>query len=146
MPSKNLTALFGLAFLLVCCAGSVKAQEWIPKRVVGMDYPELASRARIEGKVEVVCMINSDGSVALTMESGNPILSEPARTNASKWLFTGKSQSDLLGKAILNYEFKLKGKPSRRPESQFVFEYPDKIEITSGYWNLDMEQSQSPKR
>jgi len=147
MSSKRSTILLGIAFLLICYVESVKAQEWIPKKVVGMDYPVIASRARIEGKVEVICMINPDGSVAsTTIESGNPILSKPARDNASKWIFNGKPKSDLLGKVTLFYEFKLDRKPSQNPKSQFVYEYPDKIEITSGYGALELYQSKSQKR
>jgi TonB family protein len=126
----------GLAFFLLCCAASAKAQ-WIPKRIVGMDYPELAWKARIQGQVEVVCIINSNGSVVETKVEGNPhpLLAPQARQNASSWTFAGSSDGGKLGGVTLIYTFALRADKCKDPCSRFVFEYPNKVSVTSGLWD-----------
>jgi TonB family protein len=117
------------------CTHSLNTQQWIPKRIIGMDYPHLARAARIEGRVEVLCRINPDGSVAFTWVSGDPhpFLARAAAENASGWaLMAGSSTGQLPETVRLIYTFKMEeniSKPmdatvTHHPAREFVFEYP----------------------
>ena len=129
-----------LAISIALCSMSCRKPEiWIPRRVVGMEYPELCSRARIEGQVRVACQINPDGAVISTLVDGkaHPLLSKPAQENAMKWIFMKDNNSnDSNNTVVLIYSFKMEGKGSNRPRSQFVFEYPNSVKIQSDFWNI----------
>ena len=140
MRKGNLLVSLGTIFVALCSAQCANTQRWVPKRIVGMDYPELASRARIQGRVEITCVIQSEGSVASTMAAGDPhrVLSKPAQENAMKWVFmTNSGVRHSTGTVVLIYSFKLEGKGSDHPRSHFVFEYPNSVNITSEFWNIN---------
>jgi TonB family protein len=139
VKKRILTTILSLVFVLGCCAESAKAQ-WIPKRVVGMDYPKLARMARIEGRVEIACTINSDGSVASIKPIGNPhpLLLKTVEENAFKWKFMrtsdlGRSQST----ATLTYSFTMERTGSAHPVRTFAFEYPSSVILTSEQCELE---------
>jgi hypothetical protein len=67
---KLVSALIALTSLLCACGHS--QQKWVPTTVVGMDHPALGRAARIEGQVEVICMVNPDGTVVSTKVIGDP--------------------------------------------------------------------------
>ncbi len=137
-----------IAFMMFC-AHTLNAQQWIPKRIVGMDYPHIARGARIEGKVEVVCTLNPDGSVAFVKvtEGPNPILVRAVKENALKWTFMAGSITGQLPETItLVYTFKMEKKVSQpmdasaspnSPGRQFIYEYPSSIKINSEYCMLE---------
>jgi TonB family protein len=140
--------ILGMAFMSFS-VHSLFAQPLIPKRIVGMDYPHLARAARIEGKVEVVCTLKADGSVASTRvnEEAHPILADAAKENASMWIFMADTDKSQLSQSItLIYSFKMQYKvpqpmdataPYHRPARQFVFEYPSSVKINSEYCSLN---------
>jgi hypothetical protein len=137
MPSKTLTIILSLAFLLIGCAESAKAQ-WIPKRVVGMEYSELAATARMQGQVEILCTINSDGSVASTkvIKTPWPLLADYAQENAKKWLFYKGSASTEQNTFLLKNAFQLEGEGTDHPQNRFVFEYPNHVIVSSDNRNI----------
>ena len=143
MHKKRLSILFGLALFLVCYMGSAKAQEWMPKRIVGMDYPELAASAKVQGQVEISCTIKPDGSVvsAEVIGTAQPLLSDYAKENAMKWLFLDKNGSGQLGTFVLRYTFSFDGNLGHF-SSQFVFEYPNRISISTGYRLVRTDKSE----
>ena len=130
-------------------ANDKTAQQWVPKRIVGMDYPHLARAARIEGLVQVVCSINPDGSVASARVTGNPnpILAKAARENAFSWTFMGASGGGQSREAVtLVYSFKMEKKifqpmdptePVHHPAREFIFEFPFMVKISSEYCALE---------
>ena len=155
LMNRIMFVLIGTALFAVACACGIStraqsgsAQEWIPRRIAGMDYPVLARSARIEGQVQVVCTLNRDGSVASTKITGNPhpILASAAMKNASAWMFMAASGTGQLPKtATLVYSFKMEKSISQpmdpsiphHPARQFVFEYPSSVKVGSEYCLLE---------
>jgi len=119
----------------------VFAQDWIPERVVGMNYPPLAAHARRQGTVTLQCRIGEDGLVKSVKTisdseqlSGN-LLSQAAEDNATKWKFGRPkaiaSVSGTSGIVVLKYTFVLEGDSRACPKALFVFEYPDSVTVTA---------------
>jgi TonB family protein len=135
MPPKILTPFLCLGLIVGWYSPSAMAQDWIPKKIVGLQYDELAATAKIQGEVEVSCIINPDGTVALSKVISTPhqLLVKSVEENAKKWVFSEKSGSGTKGTVLLKYTFVLEGE-SDRPQSQFVFEYPDHVVVTREYW------------
>src|SRR5262245_22853852 len=123
---------------------SLWAQEWSPKRIVGMKYPPLAAQARLEGVVNLRCVIDQEGRVESSkIESGsNPantiqeVLGEAAKLNVVKWRFSKNAPESASGapEVVVRYFFKLVGErcSNGRLEQEFVFEYPNSVFVTSG--------------
>uniref|UniRef100_A0A7V1EIJ2 Energy transducer TonB n=1 Tax=candidate division WOR-3 bacterium TaxID=2052148 RepID=A0A7V1EIJ2_UNCW3 len=76
------------------------------------EYPELARKAGIEGKVIVEAIVDTDGSVIgakIFKSSGNPMLDEAAIAAARRSKFTPAKQRDMFVRVRVNipFEFKL---------------------------------------
>ena len=100
-------------------------------RIVGVNtYNNLARAAYIQGRVEIKCELDKDGSVIRTkVISGHPLLLQMAEDNLAEWKFTRSNDpnQDGIREASFVYEFQL-GEPTRdRPRIDFVFEYPNHI-------------------
>lgn len=80
-------------------------------RKVEPEYPELAKRAGIEGRVVVKALVNEEGKVidAIILQSTNPIFDEPALTAARNFLFKPGRQRDLPVKVwvVIPFRFEL---------------------------------------
>jgi protein TonB len=75
------------------------------------DYPELARKAGIEGRVTVKVLINTKGDVEkVELVKGHPMLNDAAMEAAKKWKFTPGKQRDRFVKVWMNIpiDFKLK--------------------------------------
>lgn len=127
-----------LIYWLVLAGQDVSAQEWTPQRVVGMNYPALAAQSRTQGTVELSCSLDADGAVVgvkvLSANGPNPaLLSSAASQNATKWKFRRRNQQEgTASTARLVYIFTMPEQASReRPRSEFAFEYPDSVFVTS---------------
>jgi protein TonB len=62
-----------------------------PRRIHGTApvYPDLARRARVQGKVVLECVIDTDGRVTdLHVVSGNPLLAEAATEAVRRWAYS----------------------------------------------------------
>lgn len=124
-----------LALLIVAC-GAVRATEpaWRVEWLTSLEYPRLATLARIEGTVELRCEIAEDGSVkAVTVRSGHEILAKGARENAMRWRFAKATDSRLDPEndvVTLVYVFRLTGicKRASCPTS-FSFQFPNLVTV-----------------
>jgi TonB family protein len=118
----------------------------LPKRIVGMEYPALAAQARIQGTVELKCVIDRNGLVESTKiesvsgpvsEGGiRGILGEAAHKNAKEWKFGSSSAApgSIPSTVTIKYSFKLvelDGCPQGKRWQEFAFEYPDSVFVTS---------------
>ncbi|MEW5980532.1 MAG: energy transducer TonB [Acidobacteriota bacterium] len=92
-------------------------------------YNNVARAAGIQGKVEIECEIDGNGSVVRTkVLSGHPLLAGTAQENLVQWKFTNSIE---VREATFVYEFQL-GEPTRdRPRVDFVFDYPNHITVTA---------------
>ena len=130
------------AFLLLIASPQSIVSDWTPKRIFGMDYPVLAARARVEGQMEITCTIKPDGSVESAVPSWparpHPLLVKFAEENAKRWLFK-KNTSSTANRITLSYTFRMESKGSYRPRSEFIFEYPNHVIVTSELYNLETE-------
>ena len=116
------------------------AQGWQPKRMVGLEYPPLATLVRVQGTVKLGLMIDSDGSVSSTKllsdleTSGHKLLSDAAQLNALKWKFAKLDPGDASGSVdtfIVTYTFRLSGITRGKRNQEFVVEYPSSVLVTS---------------
>jgi len=75
------------------------------------EYPELARKAGIEGKVIVEAIVDTDGSVIgakIFKSSGNPMLDEAAIAAARRSKFTPAKQRDMFVRVRVNIPFDFK--------------------------------------
>jgi TonB family protein len=131
-----------LALLIVAC-GAVPAAEpvWRVQWLTSLEYPRLATLARIEGTVELRCEIAQDGSVkAITVRSGHDLLAKGARTNAMKWRFAKARDSGLESEndfVTLIYVFRLTGTCVKACcPTEFSFQSPNlvTVETAAPHW------------
>jgi TonB family protein len=135
---KYLLAAFAL-YLVVGCK-ILFAQDWVPQKVVGMNYPPLAVQARRQGVVTLECRIGEDGlvksvkTISTSEQRSGTLLSSAAEYNVTQWKFrrlkTG-SVSDTSSTVLLKYTFVLQGDSRDCPRGHFVFEYPGSVTVTS---------------
>jgi periplasmic protein TonB len=76
-----------------------------PRRIRGGApiYPEIARRARIQGKVVLECVIDTDGRVTdLRVVSGNPLLADAAADAVRRWIYSPTRLNGQPIRVILN--------------------------------------------
>jgi TonB family protein len=136
---------FMIALISLWFPSFIRAEDWLPKRIVGLGYPALAAQARIQGIVTLKCRIGKGGFVESTkIESvSGPvptgrirgILGEAAQKNVKEWRFT--RSTDDFGSAdstvTVEYHFKLRedGCSETNRKQDFAFEYPGSVFVTS---------------
>lgn len=121
----------------------VLGQDWIPRRIVGMDYPALAAQSRTEGMVKLKCVLDSQGRVTSTtilevisaQKPAEGLLGQAARENAAKWKFMLRNEGPITASSdksvTLIYNFKLEGATFNRRRVDFAYEYPNAVFVTS---------------
>ena len=80
-----------------------------PRRIHGIapPYPELARRARVQGKVVLECVIDERGRVRdLRVVSGHPLLADAAAEAVGAWLYTPTTLNGQAIAVILNVTVK----------------------------------------
>ena len=112
---------------------------WIPTRIPALRYPALGLQARIEGKVHLQVSVGADGSVSgIKVISGQPVLAKAAQENMKLWKFGSTSnKSAEVGGIDFTYVFKLEGTAVSTPMTDFLYEYPGHVTVTSQpqHWN-----------
>ena len=110
-------------------------------KVVSMEYPRIATMARITGNAVLRVRIDSNGKVlSATGLSGHPILVKGAKANIMLWRFAaGKSAGEKAESDFdFTYVFKLKGvSHSDRTCSSLIYEYPNKVTVVSDAFPLE---------
>ena len=128
-----------LRILIVCFAllaiGAAESEsEWVPVRVVGIDYPVLARQSRTAGIVRVQCDIASDGSVAkATITSGSLLLGSSILEGIGDWRFQ-KAPSTVRprsNRVTLTVTFILRDATTMHTKTQFVYDYPYNVTVVS---------------
>jgi TonB family protein len=95
-------------------------------------YPPLARQASIQGRVEVLVQIGSDGKViSVKAKSGHPLLLQAALDNAKTWRFAPTRTEE-----TLVYEFKIAEKAATSDDPYYkygriIFRPPNSVEIDS---------------
>lgn len=104
-----------------------------PVRIASMRYPPLCDKARIDGTVVLLVRIGSDGTV-LSADSleGRPLLVKAAGENVKSWKFSKAcAAGNAAGHVRLTYVFRLREEANGPSPTDFVFEYPNKVIVTS---------------
>jgi TonB family protein len=124
-----------LAIWLIAAAVPLCAQDWTPKRVVAItDYAPLARQARIQGDVEVRCVLEADGTVANAEAiSGHPLFKEQARQNAMLWKFQRSGPPRENNTVTLKYQYRLEGELKYKSRTSFLVDLPDTVQIVASY-------------
>jgi hypothetical protein len=108
--------------------------ELMAKRIVGLEYPWFARFGVIQGVVEVLATISSDGSVqSVRALSGPSPLVVAAKESVSKWSFTGcPSGSDKCEIKIV-FSFVLRGScdAASHCPSEFELDLPDRVKVSA---------------
>jgi protein TonB len=95
--------------------GNIQESKLIRK--VEPVYPELAKRARVQGKVVLVVTVDEEGSVAdINIASGHPLLDEAAVTAVRQWkysptLLNGEPVS-VIATVTVTFSFTASGEPA----------------------------------
>ena len=123
---------------LLALAG-VACGTWVPTVIVSPTYPVLATHARIEGRVDLRLQVNRDGHIAaVRVLTGNKILAAVASGNIKNWRFSLPCKTPPAESIFeFTYEFRLRGIAESRPPTEFVYEHPYKVFVTSEalHWN-----------
>ncbi len=96
--------------------------------VESLDYPRDALFAQIQGDVNIAVEIGSDGQVkSAAAASGHSILRHAAEENVRKWEFpVGEA-----GRLKITYQFRLQDPPILTPRTECIFDFPDRVTISS---------------
>jgi hypothetical protein len=119
------------------------------KRVIGIDYPWFARMAVLQGDVELIATISTEGTVTrVRIISGPEPLALPAKATLSRWQFTGCTSEQRECEARFVLSFVLNGScASENCPSTFEVDFPGKIIVTSkriGHVMTDTTKTQSP--
>lgn len=144
MPPTGFFRLLLLLLLFPFMSSKDESANWIPSRVLGMSYPQVARAARIDGLVEAKCMLGQDGSVsAIEIVSGHPLLIAGVKANLLQWTF-GRDKAinvddKLPNEVVVEYRFQLKGNCDKynRCKEEFWYEVPNHVTIVSEMPNLN---------
>jgi TonB family protein len=103
-----------------------------PRRVVAFDYPVLGRKAHIEGSVELVVTVNSEGVVEqVKLRSGSEVLGGPAAAAVSRWSFSGCA---VACEVKLLFSFVLEGGACNLDQNcprDFIVDLPDHVLVRS---------------
>jgi TonB family protein len=103
-----------------------------------MEYPSLAQSARIQGKVELVATISSEGAVGrVRVMSGKGPLAIAASDTLSRWQFAGCADRYRGCEIKVVFSFVLSGTCAvgAHCRTDFVADLPDTVEVRSGVWD-----------
>lgn len=122
-------------FLLVSSCGlpAVCQEEVYLKRIIGLNYPRLASLAHVQGKVELLVRIGTDGTVVgVSVVSGHDLLAAPAREALSHWSFSPSKERSGVRQMRLAVLFVLEGECDvARCVTDFVVDLPATVTVRS---------------
>lgn len=104
--------------------------------VKSLDYPVLGLQAQISGMVHLHAKIDSKGAVVdVSVVSGNEVLASAAVRNLKTWKFLsplrGADENVLPQTVEFHYLFKLQGETSSCPKTDFLYEHPNRVTVTS---------------
>jgi TonB family protein len=135
------TLFFLIMLMIRASSPASECENYSPEKIVKMNYPPLATLARIEGEVKFQCTVGNDGSVISTEVLSSPgskppseVLLKAAKKNISQWRFVRKDESKCeCHNVLMIYKFQLKGiaKRSRSPRTTFAFEPPNRVLVTA---------------
>ena len=96
--SGNSLRIWTAALVLVGTSiGATRSQAQEGRKVLSQaqpDYPELAKRLRLQGKVKVQVIIGTDGIIKNTkIVGGNPVLVESTLEALKKWKYAPGSET-----------------------------------------------------
>ncbi|MBY0508429.1 MAG: energy transducer TonB [Bryobacteraceae bacterium] len=133
----SLAVLLGIVVTL-----SAQTFDWNVRKIVSLEYPDVAAQARLEGSVDLECSFTADGYVKSTrVIQGKHILAKAAQDNLRKWRFQRVpvvAPGDAWDTMVLHYDFRLSSKSCVRSvcPTTFRFEYPNTVtvEIDAPHW------------
>jgi len=100
-----------------------------------LNYNPLARQARIQGKVQVLVTVSSDGRVVSARAgSGHRLLRQEAENNVQKWVFSPGEERTF----EVSYEFRLE-EPDiyYEPHSRVTFDLPERVLVVSNFQTID---------
>ena len=117
------------------------AQDWLPTRIVGIDYPVLAIQARISGRVRIKCLLDENGKVLSTeilelsgtSKGLRDLLGKAAQENAAQWSFSRSTSVKEEQPSIVityDFEFQTKANPAYL-RSKFIFDFPHSVHVVA---------------
>ncbi len=141
----NLRTIIVVSVLFFACP--LHSQDWMPSRIVGIDYPVLAIQARIAGTVKIKCILDEDGKVVSTeildvagTKGTRELLGKAAQDNAMKWVF-GRQNLREQRSALINYHFEFEVRPSPAYlRSRFIFDFPQSVRVIAEIPNLQISK------
>jgi hypothetical protein len=116
----------------VCQPPQAPQPQLAMKRVIGIDYPWLARMAVLQGDVDLVATISTEGTVTrVRITSGAESLALSAKAALLKWQFTGCTSTHGECEARFVVSFVLNGScDSEDCHSTFQVDFPGKITVT----------------
>lgn len=134
MNTRGMLAVLTLAVGLM----GADVNDWYATRVQSVDYPLLGLQARESGIVRLRAHVDDAGVVTeVSVISGNSLLARTAAENLKRWRFARHSTSSgaqsgrVAGDVEVTYDFRLVGETNSTPKSEFVYEYPNRVTLTS---------------
>jgi TonB family protein len=130
-----MTMRFFLFFAISAALSGADSSSWIPTRIAALQYPVLGLQAQLQGNVILKLLVDADGNVNnVEVVKGNPVLAGAARDNIKIWKFGRICANDRPNEPSqieFKYVFQLEGVIESNPRTDFEFEYPNKVTVTS---------------
>jgi|GEM_PF-5478855 len=129
-----MTRTIWLALLITGLALGSENPNWIPSRIVSIDYPLLAIQSKTYGNVEIECVLRRDGTVEnARVVSGSQLLGNFIVRGIREWKFMPNTigPNPSAGLLSLYFEYKLGEGADGNPKSSFVYDYPNHFTISS---------------
>lgn len=122
----------GLAWIVFFAAfGAIGGlPPWAVQRVVGLEYPRHALVTRLQGTVELLCVMGNDGKVIrVDRISGNEELAAAGIRNARNWKFRRIESGEGGYKLVYHFQIRIVTALTRTPRFRFVM--PGDVFITA---------------
>jgi TonB family protein len=135
---KMKTVICALSILMFFDVAVLPAQDWLPTRIVGIDYPVLAIQAGISGTVRIKCILDEDGKVLSAEILGvgpsngiRSLLAPAAQQNALRWVFSKSNPvAQQQRSTVITYDFRFEANPNPNYlRSRFIFDFPQSVHI-----------------
>lgn len=117
--------------------GAAAPGGWCAAKIQALNYPALGLQARISGVVRLELHISANGSVSGTrILAGNQVLAQAAEQNVKGWKFMRctlrETETAVPGDdVVFSYDFRLVGEAQSAPKTEFVYEHPNRVTVTS---------------
>lgn len=125
--------IFSIVLLVLTCCFAQGPPRRVQRLQALTRYPVLARAARIQGIVKLRCTLDADGRVTeIKTLSGHALLAAAATRSVERWTFDKAAQESNASNTVdLEFSFELREPGTSFDDTQFIFEYPNRVRVVT---------------